>query len=77
MSDWSDEIALATAEAERMQAAEAQAEARFDTVFARSEADGAPERAPASEEFHLWMAARRATDAAWGTWSLVMDSKPA
>jgi hypothetical protein len=77
MSDWSDNIAEATAEAERVQAQEAVAEARFDAVYAQSEADGTPERAPTSEEFHLWMAARKATDAAWGSWSMVMDSKPA
>ena len=77
MSDWSEEIAMATAEAERMQAAEESAEARFDQVYAQSEAAGTPERAPISEEFHLWMAARKATDAAWGAWSQVMDSKPA
>ena len=27
-------------------------------------------------EFRDWLAAREATDAAWGQWALVMDSKP-
>ena len=76
MSDWSEEIAAATAAAERIQAAEEIAEARFDAVYMEAEAAGKLEHAPTTEEFRDWMAARHATDAAWGTWSEVMDSKP-
>ncbi len=70
MSDWQENIAAATAAAEKMQAAEGIAESRFDAVHAQPDA-------VSTEEFRDWMAARHATDAAWGTWSQVMDSKPA
>lgn len=77
MSDWQDEIAAATAAAEQKQAAEDAAEAKFDAVYVLAEAAGNKEHAPTTGEFRDWMAARRATDAAWGTWAEVMDSKPA
>ena len=77
MSDWSEEIAVATATAERTQAAEDVAEGRFDVIHAQAKASGELDHAVKTEEFHDWMAARKATDAAWGSWSVVMDSKPA
>lgn len=77
MSDWTEEIALATAVAQRTQAAEDVAEEKFDAVHARAAAAGDVKHALASDEFADWMAARNATDTAWGTWSWVMDSKPA
>ena len=76
MSDWQADIAAATAAAEQKQAAEAVAEAKFDAVYVLAEASGTPEHAPTTAEFHDWMAARKATDAAWGSWAEVMDSKP-
>jgi hypothetical protein len=76
MSDWSEEIAVAEAAAEQMQAAERDAEDRFDVVHAQAQAAGTVGEALKTPEFHDWMAARRATDAAWGTWSVVMDNKP-
>ena len=76
MSDWKHDIAAAEAAAERQQAAEQVAESRFDLVHADAKAAGTQESAVKSEEFNQWMAARHATDAAWGAWSQVMDAKP-
>ena len=77
MSDWAQDVALAQATAERTQEAEQQAESRFDQVHAQAKAAGAVDNAVKSDEFGQWMAARHATDAAWGAWSTVMDAKPA
>jgi len=77
MSDWALDIAVAQATAERTQAAEHVAESSFDRVHALAQAAGTVERAVETEEFNQWMAARHATDAAWGAWSTVMDAKPA
>ena len=77
MSDWAEKVAMAEAAAEREQAAEAAAEKRFDVVHAQAEANAQPEQAQQTQEFREWMAARHATDAAWGAWSIVMDARPA
>ena len=74
MSDWNDELAAAEAEAERFQAAESQAEEKFDSVLAQAEQSGDKQRALESPEFQQWMHARRATDLAWGSWSLLKDA---
>ena len=76
MSDWAQDIAVAQATAERTQAAEHVAESSFDRVHAQAKAAGTVDRAVESEEFSQWMAARHATDAAWGVWSTVMDARP-
>ncbi len=76
MSDWSEEITAAETVAEQKQAAEREAEDRFDAVHARAHAAGEVGAALQTPEFHDWMAARHATDAAWGNWSVVMDNKP-
>jgi hypothetical protein len=76
MSDWAEKVAVAEAAAEREQIAEAAAERKFDQVLAQAEAQAQPELAKNSDEFREWMAARHATDAAWGAWSQVMDAKP-
>lgn len=77
MSDWAQDVAQAEAVAQRTQEAEHQAEKRFDQVHAQAQAAGAVDKAVKSDEFGEWMAARHATDAAWGAWSTVMDAKPA
>jgi hypothetical protein len=76
MSDWAEEVAMAETAAERRQAAEAVAEGRFDVVHAEAKAAGDVQNALKTEEFRAWMAARNATDAAWGAWSVKMDEKP-
>lgn len=76
MSDWSEEITAAETLAEQKQAAEREAEDRFDAAHARAHAAGNVGEALKTPEFRDWMAARHATDAAWGTWSVVMDNKP-
>lgn len=75
MSDWTDELAEAEAQAERFQVAESQAEQKFHLVRDQAEEAGDAKRALESEEFHQWMNARRATDLAWGSWSLLKDAK--
>jgi hypothetical protein len=74
MNCWTEELAAAEAEAERFQAAEALAEERFHVVHAQAERSGDAQRALESPEFHQWMNARRATDLAWGSWSLLKDA---
>jgi hypothetical protein len=76
MSDWTQEVALAEAEAGRLQAAEDVAEQQFDAVHSQAQANGDKHAALKSPEFDAWMSARRATDAAWGAWSLIMDARP-
>jgi hypothetical protein len=73
MSDWEERVKAAEESAERLQAAEEMAEERFKAVQARTDDAEALD----SEEFRQWMETRRATDAAWGAWSIVMDAKPA
>ena len=74
MSDWTQELAAAEAEAERFQAAESQAEEKFHLVREEAEQSGDGARALDSPEFHQWMHARRATDLAWGSWFLLKDA---
>lgn len=74
MTDWTDELAAAEAQAERFQDAESQAEQKFHLVREQAEESGDVNRALESEEFHQWMNARRATDLAWGSWSLLKDA---
>jgi len=76
MSDWASDMKVAEAAAARMQLAEEAAEHRFDELHARAEASNDAGHVLKSEEFSEWMAARHATDAAWGAWSQVMDAKP-
>ena len=75
MSDWTEELAAAEAEAERFQAAESEAEQNFHVVREKAEQAGDPHSALQSQEFARWMHARRATDLAWGSWSLLKDGK--
>ena len=76
MTDWEDKLKAVEAGAERAQAVEQQAEERFRAVHERANAQGAAEAAVESEEFHAWMASRHATDAAWGSWAMMLDAKP-
>ncbi len=74
MTDWEQRLKAAEAGAEQIQAAEEAAEQRFRTLQAAAETGGDPLQ---SDEFHSWMATRRATDAAWGEWATLMDARPA
>lgn len=74
MSDWTQELAAAEAEAERFQAAESHAEQKFHLVREQAEQSGDAGRALQSPEFHQWMNARRATDLAWGSWLLLKEA---
>ena len=76
MKDWAQQLAAAEAKAQHTQEAEHAAESRFDAVHARAQAAGATQQALTTPEFHDWMAARRASDAAWGAWAVTMDAKP-
>ena len=77
MSQWTEELAAAEAEAERFEASESKAQELFHIVRAEAEAAGDADRALKSEEFERWMQSRRATDLAWGSWSLLKDAKTA
>jgi hypothetical protein len=76
MSDWANDLMVAEAAATQTQQAEEAAEDRFDAFRARTQGDQDQDHTVKSEEFRAWMAARHATDAAWGAWSQVMDAKP-
>ena len=68
------EVARAEREALGTEAAENQAERRFDEVHAELAAQGRADEATDSPEFREWMAARARTDAAWGRWAMAMDA---
>lgn len=74
MKIWTEELAQVEAAALRVEALEREAEKRFDTVRAEALARGEPEQLHQSPELSEWMAARAATDAAWGRWAQVMDA---
>ena len=76
MSDWANDMKVAEAAAASTQRAEEAAEGRFDAVHAQAEANANTAHAVTTDEFREWMAARHATDAAWGAWSVLMDARP-
>ena len=76
MSDWAQQIAAAEAVAESKQAAEHEAETRFDAIHHEAKSRGDMSHALQSEELRSWMASRNETDLAWGAWATVMDAKP-
>jgi hypothetical protein len=75
--EWMAQVAGAEAVAEGKQASEEIAHGRFHAVRAQAEAAGRPHEATETVEFREWIAARRATDEAWGAWAMAMDAKPA
>lgn len=74
MTDWTQDLAAAAAQAERFEAAESQAEQEFHIVREAAEQAGDAARALQTREFQTWMNARRATDLAWGSWALLKDA---
>jgi hypothetical protein len=68
------DVHAAETEALATQAAEDQAEQRFDAVHAELETAGRVEEATRSSAFREWMEARARTDAAWGRWALAVDA---
>ena len=77
MTDWTEELAAAEAQAERFEAVESQAEQQFHIVLAEAEQSGDSQRALQSPQFQRWMDARSATDLAWGSWFLLKGAKKA
>ena len=75
MTDWTEELAAAVAQAERFEAAESEAEQQFHILRAEAEQAGDAQRALESVEFRRWMDARSATDLAWGSWFLLKGAK--
>jgi hypothetical protein len=75
--EWNEAVAAAEAAAEQRQAAEESAHQRFHAARARCEADGRADKVTETPEFQAWMAARHASDEAWGAWAMAMDAKPA
>ena len=74
---WIAASAAAEAAAQQKQIAEEIAHERFRAVRAQIEAEGKSAQVVDTPEFHSWMAARHASDEAWGAWAMVMDTKPA
>lgn len=74
--EWTAAVAAAEAFAEQQQAAEEIAHERFDTARTEIEAAGGAAHVTDTPEFLAWMAARRASDDAWGAWAVAMDAKP-
>jgi hypothetical protein len=75
--EWIATVAQAEAAAQEKQTAEELAHSRFDAVRARAKAEGRHHHATDTVEFREWIAARHATDTAWGVWAMAMDAKPA
>jgi hypothetical protein len=75
MSDLDERVKAAEAGADRLQAVEDMAEEKFKALHAETQAQGKGDEALSSDEFRTWMATRRATDAAWGEWAVLMDAK--
>jgi hypothetical protein len=73
----SADVASAEAEALARQAAEEQAEERFDAARAELATTGRAHEVTGSAEFREWMAARVLTDDAWGRWAVAMDASGA
>lgn len=75
--EWTESVAKAEAAAQDREAAEQAAHDRFAAVRERAMADGREHHSTETPEFQQWIAARHATDAAWGAWAMAMDAKPA
>jgi hypothetical protein len=75
--EWNDTVAAAEAAAEQRDSAELAAHERFHAARARCEAAGRGDKVTETPEFQEWIAARHASDAAWGAWAMAMDAKPA
>jgi hypothetical protein len=75
--EWTAAVAAAEAAALRTQDAEDAAQERFKLVRAETEVAGRPANVVDTPEFRSWMAARHASDEAWGAWAMIMDAKPA
>ena len=74
--DWIEAVATAEAAAEARQTAEEEAHTRFDAARTRAKANGKEHHSTDTDEFREWIAARHATDDAWGRWAMAMDAKP-
>jgi hypothetical protein len=75
--EWSAAVAAAESAAQAKQAAEEIAHERFQAARAEIEAAGNSGQVTETPEFRDWMAARHASDEAWGAWAMAMDAKPA
>lgn len=75
--EWTTAVAEAEASAQQKQAAEDQAQRSFHDMRDRMQAQGRLGEETNTAEFRHWMAARHASDEAWGAWAMAMDAKPA
>lgn len=76
-TDWQDVLALAESAAVRLAALEAAAERQFNQPQENGE-PGAGDAAAVAlrrEDLDTWLAARRATDAAWGHWAELLKAR--
>jgi hypothetical protein len=69
------DVAAAEAAALRRDGVEEIAYGRFKTVRASIEQDKTGMNPTDTKEFLDWMAARRATDEAWGAWATAMEAQ--
>lgn len=77
LMEWQEALGQAKAAALRIEALEAAAERRFDQAGkAGPDADSGAADALRRRELDAWLAARRATDAAWDRWAGLVDSRP-
>lgn len=76
MESWKEQLARVESDAMRIERLEADAESRFDDVHAAAEASGDVAQARRAPQLQDWLAARKATDAAWSRWAQVMDARP-
>jgi hypothetical protein len=75
--EWTTAVAKAEASAQQKQAAEDEAQRSFQHVRDQMKADGRLGEETGTAEFREWMAARHASDEAWGAWAMAMDARPA
>lgn len=75
--EWTTAVAEAEASAQQKQAAEDEAQRSFHRVREQIQAAGRLGEETSTAEFQQWMAARHASDEAWGAWAMAMDAKPA
>lgn len=68
-------VARAEHEALACQADEDGAQQRFQAARQQLLAQGRPDEATRSPEFHEWMATRARTDDAWGRWAMAKDAE--
>lgn len=74
--EWTTAVAEAEASAQQKQAAEDLAHRAFQQLRERIESAGRLGTEVDTPEYREWMAARHASDEAWGAWAMAKDAEP-